>query len=420
MEERQDIGVLNFHRVNFRQPPLMTFDITEDWAQQSVSNKLHYPEREIRWMLKNFPRSELRTGCEIVSREQVDDYTIIEFVGQDGLRRLLRTSWLVGADGKRGVVRKRFLEPEWIRQEEIEWTYVGAWVAANLQITTPTPQSHPDFCKDSKRPAVSGRFGTPGSANRHSSRHEYSIELEDSLADVESQFWVIFGPRIACSFGDAADVFPAFGGQGIAAGIIDAQSLGWRLAMMSRLNTSSETQKRILTGWSQEPLCDSWKPPFFARYRTHNAFRDKLAYNHQTCPDGFFLKKAGGGRNIAQIWVREHTQQPRLFDAALLRNLSHLAPLVLVRNPAEFNPAEVAQILKQAALPGCIVTMEDVTFYANASTELLKEGVNPSKGYSCTAIQDRFASSTKFAIISVASSNAEFRANLEQVSENFI
>jgi hypothetical protein len=35
-----DIGVLNFHRGNFRQPPFMTFDITVDWAEQAVSNNV--------------------------------------------------------------------------------------------------------------------------------------------------------------------------------------------------------------------------------------------------------------------------------------------------------------------------------------------------------------------------------------------
>lgn len=102
-------------------------------------------EREIRALLKDFPTCELRTGCEVVSREETPDHSIVEYVDQDGSRRQIRTSFLVGADGKTGVVRKRFLEPEGIRQVESVWPYVGTWVAINLKITTPTPQSHPDF-----------------------------------------------------------------------------------------------------------------------------------------------------------------------------------------------------------------------------------------------------------------------------------
>jgi len=145
----QDIGVLNFHRGNFRKSPFMTFDITVDWAEQAVSNNVtqfqpNY-EREIRSILKDFPSCELRTGCEVVGREQSGDHAVVHYKDQSGTQQQIRTAWLVGADGKRGVVRKRFLEPEGIRQEDSDWTYVGTWVAANLKITTPTPKSHPDF-----------------------------------------------------------------------------------------------------------------------------------------------------------------------------------------------------------------------------------------------------------------------------------
>lgn len=128
----------------------MSFDITVDWAEQAVSNNLtqfqpNY-EREIRKLIaQEFPNCEIRTGCEAIAREETDDHTILKYTEQDGTRRLIRTTWLVGADGKRGVVRKKFLEPEGIRQEDGFYRYVGTWVAANLHITTPTPKSHPDF-----------------------------------------------------------------------------------------------------------------------------------------------------------------------------------------------------------------------------------------------------------------------------------
>lgn len=102
-------------------------------------------EREIRALLKEFPSCELRIGCEVINREEDRDHTVVRYLDQNGVRHSIRTSWLVGADGKRGVVRKRFLEPEGIKQEDGAWTYVGTWVATNLKITTPTPESHPDF-----------------------------------------------------------------------------------------------------------------------------------------------------------------------------------------------------------------------------------------------------------------------------------
>ena len=102
-------------------------------------------EREIRALLREFPNVELRTGCEVVSREEAGENTVVGYIAPDGSKRFISTLWLVGADGKRGVVRKKFLEPEGIRQEDGAWTYVGTWVAANLSITTPTPESHPSF-----------------------------------------------------------------------------------------------------------------------------------------------------------------------------------------------------------------------------------------------------------------------------------
>ncbi|KAK3380614.1 hypothetical protein B0T24DRAFT_697177 [Lasiosphaeria ovina] len=489
----KDISVLNFHRGNFRQSPFMTFDI------------------------------------------------------RDGAKHLIRTSWLVGADGKRGVVRKKFLEPEGVRQVEGEWTYVGTWVAANLKITTPTPESHPEFplwklgytpqqvhdtfwptgfyfCNDDKRPQVSGRFGPAGSGFW---RHEYSVEPEDNLDDVQGHLWKIFGswmiipgsklsrtlaktvvefPRdcidvIRCRpftftvkvvnkwfvrntmlIGDAAHVFPPFGRQGIACRIRDAQSLAWRLAMMSTISVLTTTRERILEGWSQERrhawkgamnatrLNGSivnmwsffggllyrivmrlvWQFPILARLRTHRAFRDKLAFTHKTCPDGFFLDGAGvGGRKVAQIRVRKQGQAPILSDSAFLRNLSHLSLLVFVRrdSPA-VEHAQIAEILKVADLPRDMLTMEDVTLYfidgssSETSTarpepgleayypctteELAGEGITPIKGYHHTSVEDRYGSSAKFVLVrpdfivhSVASSGEELLANLGKTGEYF-
>ncbi|KAK2750485.1 hypothetical protein FQN55_002085 [Onygenales sp. PD_40] len=544
----KDIGVLNFHRGNFRQPVYMSFDITVDWAEQSVSNNLtqfqpNY-EREIRSIIKDLPTCEVRTGCEAISRIEVDDHTILEYVTQDGTKHSIRTSWLVGADGKRGVVRKKFLEPEGVRQEDGFYTYVGTWVAANLHITLPTPQSHPQFplwklgytpqqvhdafwpsgfhfCNDSKRPAVSGRFGPPNSGFW---RHEFSVEPEDTLEDIEGDFWKQFGhwmiipgskfsrqlrktvvefPRdcieiIRCRpftfatkvvnrwfcrktmlIGDAAHVFPPFGGQGIASGIRDAQGLGWRLAIMSNLGVSSEIRERILTGWSQErrhawnsatlatKLNGSivnqrsfwrgliyrtwmrilWWFPMIARFRTRRAFRDKLVFNSKTCPDGFFLEKAGGGRKVAQIYVRRRGERPALSDSVFLRNLPHMGLLVLVRSPTDGDPSIVEDVLRAADLPETIISSEDVTFfcinsqagdslaklgvekktfYPCTEAEARSEGMTVIKGYNQSAVQDRFDCAVKYVLIrpdffvhSVASNAEELSTNLGKVKEYF-
>jgi 2-polyprenyl-6-methoxyphenol hydroxylase-like FAD-dependent oxidoreductase len=52
-----------------------------------------------------------------VNRTEEDGSVIVEYVDAEGTKRAIRTSWFIGADGKRGVVRKKFLEPEGIVQQ---------------------------------------------------------------------------------------------------------------------------------------------------------------------------------------------------------------------------------------------------------------------------------------------------------------
>ena len=68
-----------------------------------------------------------------------EDYNIIKYIVRDRSHHFVHTAWLVGVDGKHGVVYKRFLEPQGIRQVDGFYKYVGTWVAANLYITIPTP-----------------------------------------------------------------------------------------------------------------------------------------------------------------------------------------------------------------------------------------------------------------------------------------
>ncbi|OBT98290.1 hypothetical protein VE01_03179 [Pseudogymnoascus verrucosus] len=543
----KDIGVLHFHSGNFRQRTFMNYDLTIDWAEQGVSNNIaqFQPnfEREIRSVIKDLPCCDLRPGCEVISRDEGKDTTVVEYITQDGSKKSIKTSWLVGADGKRGVVRKKFLEPEGIKQIDRLWTYVGTWVAANLKITTPTPKTHPDFplwqlgytpeqvhdifwpsgfhfCNNPKRPAVSGRFGPAGAQFW---RHEFSIEPNDNLDNIEDNFWKQFGtwmivpgskfsqklgdttiefPRdcidlIRCRpfqfaskvvnrwycrktmlIGDAAHVFPPFGGQGIATGIRDAQALSWRLAIMSNLQVSRETRERILTGWSQERLhaWDAatlstklngsivnqrslikglfyrffmrilWSVPGFAHFRTKAAFRDKLIYNTQSCPGGFFLESAGGGRKVAQIWVRRPGpgHKPTLSDRVFLRNLSHLSILVLVRKPEDIDPAGIEEVLQVSKLSEQVLTMQDITYlYLNSTQqplyendehiyypckvdELTVEGITPIRGYHETALQNRLHKSAKYILLrpdffihSVTPDLGGLLANLKKVREYF-
>jgi len=89
---------------------------------------------------------ELRRGCTVTGRKQDGADIIVEYTDRGGQSRSIRSAWLVGADGKRGIARKHFLEPTvGIRQVDSTYQYDETWVAANLKISLPTPLTHPTF-----------------------------------------------------------------------------------------------------------------------------------------------------------------------------------------------------------------------------------------------------------------------------------
>lgn len=128
---------------------------------------------------------------------------VVEYVDRQGRRYRVGTQWLVGADGKKGIVRKCWLEPDaGIRQVPGVYPYEGTWVAANLRICLPTPRSHPDFplwglgyapeavyelfwpagwhfCAPPGKPTAAGRFGPPG---ERLWRHEFREEGQDAAS----------------------------------------------------------------------------------------------------------------------------------------------------------------------------------------------------------------------------------------------
>ncbi|MCJ1244020.1 hypothetical protein MMC30_001217 [Trapelia coarctata] len=257
----------------------------------------------------------LRSGCTVTAIDEDQDWVYTDYTNPEGQKCRVRSKFLVGADGKTGFTRKRYLEPKGIHMErDLRLHYEETWIALNWHLVLPTPESHPKFPlwkfgytpegiydiffpKDFRflcnpnRPAICTRFGLekdrlwrfefvvkPGEDNLEMASTEKTREIiMPYLTHPGSQYglaediswpldcikclrsspfffsarscnkWAL-GRTILC--GDAAHVFPPFGGQGIVSGFRDAISLSWRLALA--LGPSAPSYEGLLTGWYTE------------------------------------------------------------------------------------------------------------------------------------------------------------------------
>jgi len=103
-------------------------------------------EKYIRQVARGCPSSELRLGCTITEIAEDKDSVRVKYIDDKGEERWLRGKFLVGADGKTGFTRKRYLEPKGVVLETLSgYEYQETWVAVNYHMDLPTPEMHPDF-----------------------------------------------------------------------------------------------------------------------------------------------------------------------------------------------------------------------------------------------------------------------------------
>ncbi|EXJ82936.1 hypothetical protein A1O3_06753 [Capronia epimyces CBS 606.96] len=280
-----------------------------------ICHKQPAMEKAIRDQIKKIPYSEIRTESTVIGVSEKGDTVQVEYLDAKGQHHTLKASFLVGADGKTGYVRKKYLEPRGIVMERCEQSmYEETWVALNWKISLPTEKTHPDFplwrlgytpeqvydlffpkefrflCNPG-RPSVCGRFGLPEDrlwrfefvvqkgedGHKMASPDETAKIIYPYLTHPGSRYGLAHSVRFPAdcittlrsrpfSFvarscnkwalgrvilaGDAAHVFPPFGGQGIASGFRDASALAWRLALLQRNRTADH--EKILTAWYTE------------------------------------------------------------------------------------------------------------------------------------------------------------------------
>ena len=68
-------------------------------------------ERSIREVIQKSSFCELRSGSTVMSIEEDKNLVSVQYEEANGTRRGIRARFLVGADGKTGYTRKKYLEP---------------------------------------------------------------------------------------------------------------------------------------------------------------------------------------------------------------------------------------------------------------------------------------------------------------------
>jgi 3-(3-hydroxy-phenyl)propionate hydroxylase len=235
-----------------------------------VVNFLYQPslETKLEELLARYPHVEVRRGRELVGIRQDLDGVWVEHAASTGTsygacasvldRRSAqadRARYLVGADGGRSLVRS------WLGSEMTGTSFPERWLVVDLAAKEGVDafghKPYFDFICDPVRPTVS----CPQPGGRH--RFEFALTAEDDKDHFESDATVrrllsehvdpdsvvvlrslvyTFNALVADRWrdgrvllaGDAAHMTPQFVGQGMNAGIRDADNLSWKLEAVLR------------------------------------------------------------------------------------------------------------------------------------------------------------------------------------------
>ncbi|MFK7963666.1 MAG: FAD-dependent monooxygenase [Burkholderiaceae bacterium] len=193
----------------------------------------------------------------------------VELVLDDDQR--VHCDYLLACDGGQSAIRKAL---EIAMQG---WTYEQDWIVLDA-LDDPDAEPISRFYCNPERPAVS--IASPGGGRRYEfmllpGEDREAVLTDESLAQILSPFrpWqaekitrravYTFHARIAerlqhgrvFLLGDAAHLTPPFAGQGMNAGIRDAQNIAWKLAMVCKHGAGP----KLLTSYEQERRKPIWQ-----------------------------------------------------------------------------------------------------------------------------------------------------------------
>ena len=241
-----------------------------------ISNFLYQPylETKLEALLDRYPHVEVRRGREVVSFKQDDHGVYVEHAESTGTgygrheistdlatKEVTAARYLVGADGGRSVIRTQ------LGVEMTGKSYPERWLVVDLKAKEGVDAfrhlPYFDFVCDPEMPTVS----CPQPAGHH--RFEFALKDDDDKdafesdetvrrllssyinpdeVDVRRKLVYTFNAVVADKWrdgrillaGDAAHMTPQFVGQGMNAGVRDADNLSWKLAAVIKHGASED------------------------------------------------------------------------------------------------------------------------------------------------------------------------------------
>ncbi|MGX1099868.1 bifunctional 3-(3-hydroxy-phenyl)propionate/3-hydroxycinnamic acid hydroxylase [Amorphus sp. MBR-141] len=211
-------------------------------------NFIFQPELEeaLRGRLEEQAPGSIRFSSEVVAIDDAPDHALVSVRDADGRIHRIRTQWVLACDGGRSPTRER------LGIEMVGSTYAQDWIVIDM-VNDPDQTAFSKFFCSSTRPAVSvpaphgGRryefMVLPGESREDVLDAEFLATLLRPFrtyddAEVLRKTVYTFHARIAQRFragrtlllGDAAHLTPPFAGQGMNAGLRDAQNVAWKVA----------------------------------------------------------------------------------------------------------------------------------------------------------------------------------------------
>jgi hypothetical protein len=253
--------------------------------------------------------------------------------------------------------------------------------------------------------------------------------------------------RKSILIGDAAHVFPPFGGQGIASGIRDAHQLAWRIALLENQQTASDAQvERLLSNWSAErmlsiqnsvaltkmngTLCNNDNSMFLKivqlfAWASRSIFGEmdpqRVAEQKGLVGiKGSFLEGHGGGKRLPQIYINTLFSSQTLSDSIFGSKDSPLRLLVFVQSTEtpRLGLKALQRMLSDSKIPSRVLSPESIAVLSHESCQpesvgfsscsVRKASPTPLRqlndkqarpGYDVAAFEHRLGRTTRYAIV---------------------